>query len=104
MTTEVFTNDGASTLAVAVDGALGQITVASATTFPTTGQFRIKIDNEYMLVTAVSSTVFTVTRGIEGSTAAAHAINATVRHVLTATGLSTAIIQYSNFFYYSYFG
>jgi hypothetical protein len=55
--------------------------------FPTTGQFRIKIDAELMLVTAVSGTTFTVTRGIEGSTAASHANGATVTHILTAGAL-----------------
>ena len=52
------------------------------------GQFRIAIESELMLVTAgETTTTWTVTRGIEGTTPAAHAAGATVVHVLTAAGL-----------------
>jgi len=52
------------------------------------GQFRIAIESELMLVTAgETTTTWTVTRGIEGTTPAAHAAGATVAHVLTAAGL-----------------
>jgi len=52
------------------------------------GQFRVICDAEIMLVTAgETTTTWTVTRGIEGTTPAAHAAGATVAHVLTAAGL-----------------
>lgn len=53
-----------------------------------TASFRIKIDDELIMVGSVSSTTFSsCTRGIEGTTAASHADNAVVEHVLTAGSL-----------------
>lgn len=66
---------GATTVNVAVGGA-------------PTPNFRIRVDDELMLVTSVGSgTDWTVTRGIEGSTATTHASGATVAHVVTYGGL-----------------
>lgn len=48
------------------------------------GQFRVSIDSELLLVTAATTTTWTVTRGVEGTTAAPHRANLTVAHVLTA--------------------
>jgi hypothetical protein len=54
------------------------ITVASASGFPTSA-FRARIDDEYMDVTAgFGTTTWTVTRGVNGSTAASHASAQTV--------------------------
>jgi hypothetical protein len=56
------------------------------------GEFRIRIDNEIMLVTAgQSTTTWTVERGMEGTTAAAHSNGATVEHKLTAGGLGAIL-------------
>ena len=63
------------------------IQVSSAASFPSKPNFRIVIDAEKMLVTAVSGTMFTATRGIEGSSPAAHSFGAPVSQVLTKTGL-----------------
>ncbi len=53
-----------------------------------TGSFRIRIDDEIILVNAVSGNDFTgCTRGVEGTVAASHQDNAIVRHVLTAESL-----------------
>jgi hypothetical protein len=49
--------------------------------------FRIKVENELMLVTGVSSPTLTVTRGIESTTAATHADGTLVTHVVTAAAL-----------------
>lgn len=106
MSVEIFTNNALTTLAVACGISDTTITVASASTFPTTGNFRIGIDQEIMLVTAVAGNVFTVTRAAEKTggvqTAAAHAIGAAVQDLLTAasvvlatgngTGLTSAAI------------
>jgi hypothetical protein len=64
--------------------------VLSATGAPAVN-FRIRVDDELMLVTGVSTNTFTVTRGIEGTSAAAHADGALVTHVLTAGSLGQAI-------------
>lgn len=49
-----------------------------------------KTNREYMLVTAGSSSPWTVTRGIEGSAGVAHADNSFIAHVLTAGGLEVS--------------
>ena len=54
-----------------------------------TGQFRVLVESEYMLVTGgAATTTWTVTRGIEGSAAAAHAAGTAVTHLLTAGALA----------------
>jgi hypothetical protein len=65
------------------------ISVNTSTGYPTTGNFRIKIDNEIMLVTAVSGTTWTVTRGYESTTAATHTSGTAVGAVLTAGAITT---------------
>lgn len=81
---EVFANNASSTLSAAISTTNGtSLSVNSAASFPTTGNFRIIIDSEIMLVTAVSGTTFTVVRGQEGTTAATHLVNAAVTHILT---------------------
>jgi hypothetical protein len=88
---ELFSNTASTTLASAISttGATS-ISVAAGTGFPTAsstlGQFRIKIDNEIMLVTSggASGTTWTVVRGVEGTTAATHSSGAAVDHVVTA--------------------
>ena len=84
---ENFANEYETTLSAGIGAADTSITVASATGAPS-ANFRIRIDNEYLLVTNVSGTTFTVTRAVEGSTAASHSSGATVTHVLTAEGLT----------------
>lgn len=89
MAFEVFANNGQSTLAVAITSTSATtLQVTSAVFFPTTGNFRIVIDSEIMLVTSVSSNTFTVTRGIEGTTKATHLILAPVSQVMTTGGLN----------------
>lgn len=65
--------------------------VSSTTGFPASGNFRVRIDNEILLVTAVAGTTWTVTRAAEAvagvQTATAHAQGATVTHVPTAASV-----------------
>src|SRR5262249_51500022 len=81
---EKFSNNAQSTLLAGI--AVGDTTlqVASAALFPGSGNFRLVIDSEILLVTAVSGNTFTVSRGVEGTTAAAHNAGSLVTHVLTA--------------------
>lgn len=88
MATEKVSNIAQSTLNGAINNSVTSLVVASASTFPTSPQFRIKIDDEIILVTGVSGTTFTVTRGAESTTAASHSNGATVTGVLTAGGLN----------------
>ena len=87
MAIEQFVNNANSTLSVAANTSQTTITVTSATPFSAIGNFRIIIDSEYMLVTSGSGAVFTVTRAIEGTTAASHGIGNTVTQILTNGGL-----------------
>jgi hypothetical protein len=88
MAIERFTNDSSSTLNGAINNSVTSLDVTSAATFPSSPQFRIKIDTELLLVTGVAGTTFTVTRGVEGTTAASHSNGATVIHILTSGAVS----------------
>ncbi|MGB2875569.1 MAG: hypothetical protein WBB76_08865 [Gaiellaceae bacterium] len=71
---------GASTtVSSAMTASQTTITVPSASGFPTSGNYRIRVDDEDMTVTAgQGTTTWTVTRGVNGTTAATHAAGASV--------------------------
>lgn len=72
-------------------GTTGNITVGSATEFPASGSFIIKIDNEEIQVTFVNSTTLSIaTRGVNGTSAAAHSIGANLY-----TAADTASVAFS---------
>ena len=76
-----------TTLAGAVNSSQTTITVNSATGFPTTA-FMIRIDDEYMNVTAgFGTTTWTVTRGANNSVAASHVISQSVDWSTPPSGL-----------------
>lgn len=85
---ENLTNDFATTLASAITDTIGTaISVVSGTGSPAV-QFRVRIDDEIMLVTSKGAgTNWTVQRGVEGTTAATHLIATAVAHIVTAQGL-----------------
>lgn len=100
MPQEQFANDltGGTTLATALtDGTGTSVVVTSAATFPATPNFRIRIESEIMLVTAVSGTTFTVTRGAEGTTGAAHGAGVGVFHIITATSILQPYLRYAKY-------
>jgi Tfp pilus assembly protein PilX len=75
-----------TTLGSAINASQTSITVSSATGFPTT-PFNIRIDDEFMTVTAgFGTTTWTVTRGAKSSTAAAHVTAQTVEWDTPPTG------------------
>lgn len=82
-----YANNPSTTLAGAVTAGATSISVASGALFPSQGTFTIIVDAEIMLVTGVSGTIWTVERGAEGTTAAAHNNNAAVVNVLTRGSL-----------------
>jgi len=89
---EQFSNN--CSVAIANGGSMGagdtSVTVASGTCFPASGNFRVIVDNEIILVGARSGTVLSaLSRGTEGTTAAVHANGATITHILTAISLRT---------------
>lgn len=89
-------NNAQNTLSSAITAGATSLTVVSASSFPTNPQFRIKINNELLLVTAVSGTTFTITRGIEGTTAAAHGNSDTVTLVETQAGQVRHLRDWTN--------
>ncbi len=93
MAYERFANGGLSSLAAGINDAVTSLTVKSAVGFPTGGNFRIVIDNEIMLVTDVQGKVFTVTRALEGTSAASHDADASVFHIITAGALAQRDIE-----------
>lgn len=98
--TEQFTNFAITSLAIGIGTSDTTLTVSSITHFPTSPTFRITLsplnsfglptdpDPEIMLVTNITGKVFTITRGIEGSTIKTHAAGDNISHALTA-----AVIQ-----------
>lgn len=82
-----YVNDASTTLAAGINDSADTITVADESLFPAKGNFRIRIDDELLLVTGVSGTTWTVIRGVEGSAAASHESAAAVTHIVTAASL-----------------
>jgi hypothetical protein len=84
---ENYSNDFSTTLSAGINNSVTSFTVASSTGAPSPN-FRIRVDDEIMLVTGVAGTTWTVTRGQESTTAASHSSGAIVVHVLTAGALT----------------
>lgn len=89
---ENLANDYESTLSSGITAGDTSLVVASATGAPS-ANFRIRINNEIMLVTNVAGTTYTVTRAQEGTTAAAHSAGAAVAHVMTKEGLDKYALE-----------
>lgn len=93
MAQELFTNGAESTLSAGINDSTTSIGVADGSVFPATGNFRIRIDDEILLVTARSGNTLTATRGQEGTTAASHDSAAAVKQILTAASLRRATME-----------
>lgn len=89
MPTEKFTNNFSTTLNGAIDDSQTTIVLTDATGLPSTGNVRLLCESEIMLMTARSGNSLTVTRGIEGSSAAAHIDTTAVYGILTKGALDT---------------
>lgn len=86
---EQYANDVITTLASSITGGSSSLSLTSAAGFPSVGDFRLKIDSEIIIVGARSGvSCSSLTRGAEGTTAAAHAAGARVAIVLTAAQVS----------------
>jgi hypothetical protein len=89
---ETLTNNAATTLSLPITSATATVcNVASATGFPTTGNFRIRIDNEICLVIEVVGSQFVMVRGQEGTIAVGHSSGVAVTHVLTKGALEARV-------------
>ena len=85
-----YANNPATTLSGSLTSGATSISVVSASDFPTSGDFTIIIDSELMLVTGVSGTTWTVERGAESTTPAAHNNNAAVTGIVTKASFLNA--------------
>jgi len=85
---DTFANHAGTTLSGAIASATRPVTfsVASATGLPATGNFRVVIDSEILLITTIAGTSLTGSNA-EGTTAATHSNGAAVTHVLTAASV-----------------
>ena len=87
-------NDPGTTLASNATSGATTISVISSSGYPSGAtEFRILVDSELMLVTNITGTTWTVTRGIEGTTAASHTSGAAVNSVVTAAGFDKMLRQ-----------
>ncbi len=86
-TYERFSNAATTTLAEAMDASDTVMVVSSAALFPAVGYFRVKVENEIMLVTGIVGKTLYVTRGSESTTAASHAAATEVQHIVTKGAL-----------------
>jgi len=87
MSLELVYNGVVTTLNGVVSSSTTVITLTSITGFPVVPRFRLRVDDELMLVTGISGSNFTVQRGVEGTTAVSHSDKATVYGVVTAGAL-----------------
>lgn len=91
---QIFSNNGATTLAVAVNALDTTITVVDASKFPV-GEFKVTLEtvdrskNEIVLVTGVVGNVLTVVRAQEGTVATDFPVDAKVENRVTAEWLNT---------------
>jgi hypothetical protein len=83
---EQIKNSGLSTLSGSVDNTTDPVTfsVADGSLFPSSGNFRLKIDDEILLATSRTGNSITATRAQESTTIASHSSGAQVKHPLTA--------------------
>lgn len=93
--TEYFSNNAVTTLAAPVAAIDLSITVvASFSPFPSNFPYRIRIGDEYMLVTNAVGLVWTVTRGEEGTIPAIHGTGDQVSNVFTVESLVNSAFTY----------
>lgn len=88
MAVEQYANRPEDTLASSISNSDTSLTLNSGTEFPATGPFRIVIEDEIISVGARSGNVLSsLTRGLEGTSAASHASGKVVACVVTAASL-----------------
>lgn len=88
-----FSNLAVSTsLSAGINDSVTSLTVADGTGYPT-ADFKIWVNSEIILVGTRTGTTFSsLTRGHDGTTAAAHSSGDAVRHVVTAEDLETRVL------------
>lgn len=88
MPLEQFANLAFTNLKFAINNTDTTLEVMDSSKFPQVAEFRIVVDGELMKITGGANTpIWTVQRGIEGTTAIAHSAGAVIVHVLTKASL-----------------
>jgi len=87
MRREQFVNNAQTTLASGITDTATSATVVTGSVFPADGDFRIRIGEELILVTARSTNTLTIERGIENTSGAVHSAGEEVIAVLTKSSL-----------------
>jgi hypothetical protein len=72
------------------------MTVGANTGFPTGASFRAYVDNELVLVSAITSTTWTIARGQGGTTAATHAAGAPVTYSTNQAQKVVGVVNAAN--------
>lgn len=91
MAVEQYRNNSRSALSAAIDDSQTTISVEDGAQFPSVPDFRLRIADELLLATGIAGNDVTVTRGAEGSVAAAHNSGLIVEHILTAESVQNLI-------------
>lgn len=86
--TEQFANNATSTLSSSIGSSDTSLTVSTGTPFSSSGNFRIVVESEIMLVTARSGNTLSITRGQEGTIAVAHSSGTAVTQIVTAGAIA----------------
>jgi hypothetical protein len=85
--TEQFSNNASTPLNGGINNVVTTIVVTNGTPFSQSGTFRILVESEIMLVTAIAGNTMTVVRGQEGTSAVSHLSGVTVSQIITAAGV-----------------
>lgn len=94
---ELLINNASTTLNGAITSGATSITVTDGSVFFSDCDFRIMIESEILKVTQVATNTLTVERGVEGTSAAAHADASTVTAIVTAQSLINYWDQINDF-------
>lgn len=87
---EQFANDAQGELRDALSATQTTLAIRDASRFPSLARFRIRVDDELMIVTDGAGTrTWTVVRAAEGTRATTHAAGSEVVHIVTAGALDT---------------
>ncbi len=86
-------NFGHTTLSAGMDASQTSASVTDGNVFASSGNFRVVVDSEIMLVTARTGNTLTVQRGAESTTATTHSNGALIDARLTAGGLGRYIAE-----------
>lgn len=86
--TEQFANNASTTLNGAINNSTTTVVVTNGSVFSQSGTFRVIVDSEIMLVSAISGNTLTVARGQEGTSAASHLTAAIITQIVTSGALA----------------